>query len=161
MKASTSKKLLIAAVAALSTVVVAGTTAFAVYTNHQLNASNTITVGTEVETITITGGEDYAGPLYPGDTATFEYTVAISEGVSGVTAEWALAANGGTNFAENDFTVTVTNNGAPVTENTTEITDGTLTVTVKFTSTELDVNKGAKVPDYTGLTLTIELIPQA
>ena len=59
MKATTTKKILIGAVAALCVTTIAGVTALAVYTNRQLNAENTLTVGKEVDTVVISGGKNY------------------------------------------------------------------------------------------------------
>ena len=91
MKATTAKKILIGAVAALCVTTIAGVTALAVYTNRQLNAENTLTVGKEVDTVVISGGNNYETPLYPGDSATFTYNIDLTgHTADDVTISWEL-----------------------------------------------------------------------
>ena len=147
MKASTTKKLLIAAVAALSTVVVAGTTAFAVYTQRQLNRENTISVGKEVDTVILGAGANVTDPMYPGDTATITYDVDLENHKGGnVTVSWTLSQ-------PDDFTVVVKQGETVVTANETALTDGALTFEITMTG-DYDADN---LPSYESVTLSVLL----
>ena len=149
MKATTAKKILIGTVAALCVTTIAGVTALAVYTNRQLNAENTLTVGKEVDTVVISGGEDVEEPIYPGDSRTITYNVQIDKHDGTVTASWEL-----TN--EEDFTIVVKQGDTTIEENTTALVLGELTFTITMNG-DTEINSAEEIPDYDSVTLKVTL----
>lgn len=148
MKATTAKKILIGAVAALCVTTIAGVTALAVYTNRQLNAENTLTVGKEVDTVVISGGNNYETPLYPGDSATFTYDIDLTgHTADDVTISWELKDESESNV-DSDFTVTAMQTEA-VPENGA-VEGGSITITVKMSERE-------SAPEYDTVTLSVLL----
>lgn len=148
MKATTAKKILIGAVAALCVTTIAGVTALAVYTNRQLNAENTLTVGKEVDTVVISGGNNYETPLYPGDSATFTYNIDLTgHTADDVTISWELKDESESNV-DSDFTVTAMQTEA-VPENGA-VEGGSITITVKMSERE-------SAPEYDTVTLSVLL----
>lgn len=148
MKATTAKKILIGAVAALCVTTIAGVTALAVYTNRQLNAENTLTVGKEVDTVVISGGNNYETPLYPGDSATFTYNIDLTgHTADDVTISWELKDESESNV-DSDFTVTAMQTEA-VPENGA-VEGGSITITVKMSERE-------SAPEYNTVTLSVLL----
>ena len=148
MKATTTKKILIGAVAALCVTTIAGVTALAVYTNRQLNAENTLTVGKEVDTVVISGGKNYEKPLYPGDSATFTYNIDLTgHTADDVTISWELKNENESNV-DSDFTVTAMQTEA-VPENGA-VEGGSITITVKMSERE-------SAPEYNTVTLSVLL----
>ena len=148
MKATTTKKILIGAVAALCVTTIAGVTALAVYTNRQLNAENTLTVGKEVDTVVISGGNNYETPLYPGDSATFTYNIDLTgHTADDVTISWELKDESESNV-DSDFTVTAMQTEA-VPENGA-VEGGSITITVKMSERE-------SAPEYNTVTLSVLL----
>ena len=148
MKATTAKKILIGAVAALCVTTIAGVTALAVYTNRQLNAENTLTVGNEVDTVVISGGNNYETPLYPGDSATFTYNIDLTgHTADDVTISWELKDESESNV-DSDFTVTAMQTEA-VPENGA-VEGGSITITVKMSERE-------SAPEYDTVTLSVLL----
>ena len=148
MKATTTKKILIGAVAALCVTAIAGVTALAVYQSRTLNADNTLTVGKEVDTVVISGGEDHTTPLYPGDSATFTYDIDLTgHTADDVTISWELKDEGESNV-DSDFTVTAMQTEAVLENGAVE--GGSITITV-----EMSERKSA--PEYTTVTLSVLL----
>ena len=148
MKATTAKKILIGAVAALCVTTIAGVTALAVYTNRQLNAENTLTVGKEVDTVVISGGNNYETPLYPGDSATFTYNIDLTgHTADDVTISWELKDESESNV-DSDFTVTAMQTEA-VPENGA-VEDGSIIITVTM-------NERESAPEYNTVTLSVLL----
>ncbi len=148
MKATTTKKILIGAVAALCVTTIAGVTALAVYTNRQLNAENTLTVGKEVDTVVISGGKNHETPLYPGDSATFTYNIDLTgHTADNVTISWELKDETESNV-DSDFTVTAMQTEAVLENGAVE--GGSITITV-----EMSERKSA--PEYDTVTLSVLL----
>lgn len=148
MKATTTKKILIGAVAALCVTTIAGVTALAVYTNRQLNAENTLTVGKEVDTVVISGGNNYETPLYPGDSATFTYNIDLTgHTADDVTISWELKDENESNV-DSDFTVTAMQTEAVLENGAVE--GGSITITVKMSERE-------SAPEYDTVTLSVLL----
>ena len=148
MKATTAKKILIGAVAALCVTAIAGVTALAVYQSRTLNADNTLTVGKEVDTVVISGGEDHATPLYPGDSATFTYDIDLTgHTADDVTISWELKDEGESNV-DSDFTVTAMQTEAVLENGAVE--DGSIIITVTM-------NERESAPEYTTVTLSVLL----
>lgn len=148
MKATTTKKILIGAVAALCVTTIAGVTALAVYTNRQLNAENTLTVGKEVDTVVISGGKNYEPPLYPGDSATFTYNIDLTgHTADDVTISWELKDESESNV-DSDFTVTAMQTEAVLENGAVE--GGSITITVKMSERE-------SAPEYNTVTLSVLL----
>lgn len=148
MKATTTKKILIGAVAALCVTTIAGVTALAVYTNRQLNAENTLTVGKEVDTVVISGGNNYETPLYPGDSATFTYNIDLTgHTADDVTISWELKDESESNV-DSDFTVTAMQTEAVLENGAVE--GGSITITVKMSERE-------SAPEYNTVTLSVLL----
>lgn len=148
MKATTAKKILIGAVAALCVTTIAGVTALAVYTNRQLNAENTLTVGKEVDTVVISGGNNYETPLYPGDSATFTYNIDLTgHTADDVTISWELKDESESNV-DSDFTVTAMQTEAVLENGAVE--GGSITITVKMSERE-------SAPEYNTVTLSVLL----
>ena len=148
MKATTTKKILIGAVAALCVTAIAGVTALAVYQSRTLNADNTLTVGKEVDTVVISGGQDHKEPLYPGDSATFTYDIDLTgHTADDVTISWELKDEGERNV-DSDFTVTAMQTEAVLENGAVE--DGSITITVTM-------NERESAPEYTTVTLSVLL----
>ena len=148
MKATTTKKILIGAVAALCVTAIAGVTALAVYQSRTLNADNTLTVGKEVDTVVISGGEDHTKPLYPGDSTTFTYDIDLTgHTADDVTISWELKDEGESNV-DSDFTVTAMQTEAVLENGAVE--DGSITITVTM-------NERESAPEYTTVTLSVLL----
>lgn len=134
--------------AALCVTTIAGVTALAVYTNRQLNAENTLTVGKEVDTVVISGGNNYETPLYPGDSATFTYNIDLTgHTADDVTISWELKDESESNV-DSDFTVTAMQTEAVLENGAVE--GGSITITVKMSERE-------SAPEYNTVTLSVLL----
>lgn len=101
---------LIAAAIAVCVTAGAATAAYAYYVNKQLSQSNTISIGQTVETLVI--GADSTSEnqeLYPGDSATFTYSLEVENYAGSATVTTALSTGeADTNFDAAYFTVTYT-----------------------------------------------------
>lgn len=136
-----------AIIAILCLSVVGGVSAFAYYMGTKtLNQTNTITIGQETVSIVLGAGQGtQEGPLYPGESVSFMYTVDI-EGVEGdVTASASVDQ-------PDDFDVTIVNNEGDAALEGNKVTDG---MTIKVTVTMK--NSVTEVPDYGSITLTVSL----
>ena len=91
---------LIAAAIAVCVTAGAATAAYAYYVNKQLSQSNTISIGQTVETLVI--GADSTSEnqeLYPGDSATFTYSLEVENFAGSATVTTGLSTGeADTNF---------------------------------------------------------------
>lgn len=163
MKATTTKKILIGAVAALCVTAIAGTTALAAYMlRDDLNGQNSITVGQTVDTVVlgdgILGAYDEGAEMYPGDSITVTYNVQIEDHTGDVTVSWSLMAGETDVEANDDFDVVVTTGAenTAVTEDTTPVVNGNLVFTITMNGSET-ISSEAELPDYSEVVLSVTL----
>lgn len=169
MKFSSKNKKMTALIAATVAVcVTAGTAtaAYAYYVNKQLSQSNTISIGQTVETLVI--GADSTSEnqeLYPGDSATFTYSLKVENYAGSATVTTALSAGGAdTNFNAAYFTVTYTvgedqtvySNDAPCT--VTSADNGKNIVVTVTMNDEEPCYTFDNMPTFSTVTLTVSLV---
>lgn len=169
MKFSGKNKKMTALIAAAIAVCVTGgaaTAAYAYYVNKQLSQSNTISIGQTVETIVI--GADSTSEnqeLYPGDSATFTYSLEVENYAGSATVTTALSTGeADTNFDAAYFTVTYTvgedqtvySNDEPYT--VTSADNGKNIVITVTMNDEEPCYTFANMPTFSTVTLTVSLV---
>ena len=169
MKFSGKNKKMTALIAAAIAVCVTGgaaTAAYAYYVNKQLSQSNTISIGQTVETLVI--GADSTSEnqeLYPGDSATFTYSLEVENYAGSATVTTALSTGeADTNFDAAYFTVTYTvgedqtvySNDEPYT--VTSADNGKNIVITVTMNDEEPCYTFANMPTFSTVTLTVSLV---
>lgn len=169
MKFSGKNKKMTALIAAAIAVCVTGgaaTAAYAYYVNKQLSQSNTISIGQTVETIVI--GADSTSKnqeLYPGDSATFTYSLEVENYAGSATVTTALSTGeADTNFDAAYFTVTYTvgedqtvySNDEPYM--VTSADNGKNIVVTVTMNDEEPCYTFANMPTFSTVTLTVSLV---
>lgn len=169
MKFSSKNKKMTALIAATIAVCVAAgtaTAAYAYYVNKQLSQSNTISIGQTVETLVI--GADSTSEnqeLYPGDSATFTYSLEVENYAGSATVTTALSTEeADTNFDAAYFTVTYTvgedqtvySNDKPYT--VTSADNGKNIVVTVTMNDEEPCYTFANMPTFSTVTLTVSLV---
>lgn len=157
---------LIAAAIAVCVTAGAATAAYAYYVNKQLSQSNTISIGQTVETLVI--GADSTSEnqeLYPGDSATFTYSLEVENYAGSATVTTALSTGeADTNFDAAYFTVTYTvgedqtvySNDEPYT--VTSADNGKNIVVTVTMNDEEPCYTFANMPTFSTVTLTVSLV---
>ena len=157
---------LIAAAIAVCVTAGAATAAYAYYVNKQLSQSNTISIGQTVETLVI--GADSTSEnqeLYPGDSATFTYSLEVENYAGSATVTTALSTGeADTNFDAAYFTVTYTvgedqtvySNDKPYT--VTSADNGKNIVVTVTMNDEEPCYTFANMPTFSTVTLTVSLV---
>ena len=157
---------LIAATIAVCVTAGAATAAYAYYVKKQLSQSNTISIGQTVETLVI--GADSTSEnqeLYPGDSATFTYSLEVENYAGSATVTTALSTGeADTNFDAAYFTVTYTvgedqtvySNDEPYT--VTSADNGKNIVVTVTMNDEEPCYTFDNVPTFSTVTLTVSLV---
>ena len=160
---------LIAAAIAVCVTAGAATAAYAYYVNKQLSQSNTISIGQTVETLVI--GADSTSEnqeLYPGDSATFTYSLEVENYAGSATVTTALSTGeADTNFDAAYFTVTYTvgedqtvySNDEPYT--VTSADNGKNIVVTVTMNDEEPCYTFDNMPTFSTVTLTVSIVEGA